>query len=172
MSDVKRAETRPLASPLYLRDEELKQGVDLLFHAFSEVFSTGDGALRAAGLGRAHRRALYFIARNPALSVAALLGILKITKQSLNRVLNDLLEGGYVERRPAHEAIAPDCQRSRTRGKIVGGAAAAARARVPRGRTGCGRRIPPRTGGGFQCRPAAAQRRGQQESDPPRPGQP
>lgn len=101
MSDVKRAETRPLASPLYLRDEELKQGVDLLFHAFSEVFATGDGALRAAGLGRAHRRALYFIARNPALSVAALLGILKITKQSLNRVLNDLLEGGYVERRPA-----------------------------------------------------------------------
>jgi DNA-binding MarR family transcriptional regulator len=101
MSDVKRAETRPLASPLYLRDEELKQGVDLLFHAFSEVFSSGDAALRAAGLGRAHRRALYFIARNPALSVAALLGILKITKQSLNRVLNDLLAGGYVERRPA-----------------------------------------------------------------------
>lgn len=101
MSDVKRAETRPLASPLYLRDEELKQGVDLLFHAFSEVFATGDAALRAAGLGRAHRRALYFIARNPALSVAALLGILKITKQSLNRVLNDLLAGGYVERRPA-----------------------------------------------------------------------
>ena len=101
MSDVKRVETRPLASPLYLRDEELKQGVDLLFHAFSEVFGTGDAALRAAGLGRAHRRALYFIARNPAVTVAALLGILKITKQSLNRVLNDLLDGGYVERRPA-----------------------------------------------------------------------
>ena len=102
MSDVKRAETRPLASPLYLRDEELKQGVDLLFHAFSEVFAAGDGALRAAGLGRAHRRALYFIARNPQVSVAALLlSILKITKQSLNRVLNDLLDGGYVERRPA-----------------------------------------------------------------------
>jgi DNA-binding MarR family transcriptional regulator len=101
MSDVKRAETRPLASPLYLRDEELKQGVDLLFHAFSEVFATGNATLLAAGLGRAHRRALYFIARNPAHSVAALLGILKITKQSLNRVLNDLLAGGYVERRPA-----------------------------------------------------------------------
>jgi DNA-binding MarR family transcriptional regulator len=68
---------------------------------FRKCSSTGDGALRAAGLGRAHRRALYFIARNPRLSVAALLGLLKITKQSLNRVLNDLLEGGYVERRPA-----------------------------------------------------------------------
>ncbi len=57
--------------------------------------------LRAAGLGRAHRRALYFIARNPGLSVAQLLAILKITKQSLSRVLNELLAAGYVERRPA-----------------------------------------------------------------------
>jgi DNA-binding MarR family transcriptional regulator len=101
MSDIKRVESRPLVSPLYLRDEELKQGVDLLFHAFSEVFGAGDAALRAAGLGRAHRRALYFIARNPALTIASLLAILKITKQSLNRVLNDLLTSGYVERRPS-----------------------------------------------------------------------
>src|SRR5271154_1187256 len=101
MADTKAIEPRPLASPLYLRDEELKQGMDLLFFAFSDMFSQGESQLRAARLGRAHRRALYFIARNPALSVAALLAILKITKQSLNRVLNDLLEGGYVERRPA-----------------------------------------------------------------------
>src|SRR5271156_2761303 len=101
MSDLKRAETRPLASPLYLRDEELKQGVDLLFHAFSDLFSHGENELRGAGLGRAHHRALHFIARNPGVSVAALLGILKITKQSLNRVLNDLLADGFVDRRPA-----------------------------------------------------------------------
>jgi DNA-binding MarR family transcriptional regulator len=78
----------------------LKQGVDLLFFAFSDVFAQGDSHLRATGLGRAHRRALYFIARNPGLSVADLLVILKITKQSLNRVLNDLLTGGFVERKP------------------------------------------------------------------------
>jgi DNA-binding MarR family transcriptional regulator len=90
MADVKTAEPRPLASPLYLRDEELKQGVDLLFAAFSDVFAQGEAALRDAGLGRAHRRALYFIARRPGLSVAQLLSILKITKQSLSRVLNDL----------------------------------------------------------------------------------
>ena len=101
MADINYAEPRPIASPLYLRDEELKQGVDLLFHAFSDLFVQGDGALREAGLGRAHHRALHFIARNPGISVAALLGILKITKQSLNRVLNDLLNEGYVERRPA-----------------------------------------------------------------------
>jgi DNA-binding MarR family transcriptional regulator len=78
----------------------LKQGVDLLFFAFSDVFTQGEEALRAAKLGRAHRRALYFIARNPGLSVAELLAILKITKQSLNRVLNELLDGAYVERKP------------------------------------------------------------------------
>ncbi len=75
--------------------------MDLLFSAFSEVFAEGDAELRAAGLGRAHHRALYFIARRPGLTVAELLAILRITKQSLARVLNDLLDGGYVERRPA-----------------------------------------------------------------------
>src|ERR1700744_263341 len=99
MTDVKAAETSQTASPLYLRDEELKQGVDLLFFAFADVFAQGDSHLQAANLGRAHRRALYFIARNPGLSVAELLSILKITKQSLNRVLNDLLDAGFVERR-------------------------------------------------------------------------
>lgn len=101
MADVKYAEPRPVASPLYLRDEELKQGVDLLFHTFSGLFAHGEGALRQAGLGRAHHRALHFIARKPGISVAELLGTLRITKQSLNRVLNDLLENGFVERRPS-----------------------------------------------------------------------
>jgi len=78
----------------------LKQGVDLLFFAFSDLFAQGENHLRAAGLGRAHRRILYFVARNPGLSVADLLAILKITKQSLNRVLNELLTAGYVERKP------------------------------------------------------------------------
>src|ERR1700753_2979839 len=99
MPDVKTAETSQTTSPLYLRDEDLKQGVDLLFFAFSDVFGQGESHLRAANLGRAHRRALYFIARNPDLSGADLLSILKITKQSLNRVLNDLLSGGYVDRK-------------------------------------------------------------------------
>jgi DNA-binding MarR family transcriptional regulator len=99
MSDIKPSGARLAASPLYLRDEELKQGVDLLFFAFSDVFAQGEARLRAAHLGHAHRRALYFIARDPGLSVADLLSVLKITKQSLNRVLNDLLDGDYVERK-------------------------------------------------------------------------
>ena len=78
----------------------MKQGVDLLFFAFSDLFAAGESHLRAAGLGRAHRRILYFVSRNPGLSVADLLSILKIKKQSLNRALNELLAAGYVERKP------------------------------------------------------------------------
>ena len=99
MPDTKFAGGAPAGSPLYLRDEELKQGVDLLFLASRDISAHGGAELRAAQLGRAHARALYFIARNPGLSVADLLGILRVTKQSLNRVLNDLLDGGYVERK-------------------------------------------------------------------------
>jgi len=101
MADVKSALRQPQASPLYLRDEELKQGVDLLLFAARDVSQEGARTLAQARLGRAHRRALYFIARRPGLSVAELLSILKITKQSLARVLNDLLADGYVERKPA-----------------------------------------------------------------------
>lgn len=79
----------------------MKQGVDLLFHAFLGVFAQGEAQLRAASLGRAHRRALYFIARNPGVTVAGLLSILRITKQSLNRVVNDLLAAEFIERRAA-----------------------------------------------------------------------
>jgi DNA-binding MarR family transcriptional regulator len=71
----------------------------MLFFAFSDVFAQGEQHLRAAGLGRAHRRILYFVSRNPGLSVTELLAILKIKKQSLNRALNELLAAGYVERR-------------------------------------------------------------------------
>lgn len=101
MSDVKHAEPRPLASPLYLRDEELKQGADLLCAAYSQLFAGEERTLAAAGLGRAHRRALIVIARNPGITVSDLLRQLGVTKQSANRVLNDLLAAEFVARRPA-----------------------------------------------------------------------
>jgi DNA-binding MarR family transcriptional regulator len=101
MTDVKTCRGQAPTAPFYLRDEALKQGAELLFFASRDVSTAGSGALEEARLGRAHRRALYFIARNPGLTVADLLSILRVTKQSLNRVLNDLLDGGYVERKPA-----------------------------------------------------------------------
>jgi DNA-binding MarR family transcriptional regulator len=99
MSDVKYGGAPPDTRALYLSDEALKQALDLLFMAARDVAGKSATALSDAGLGRAHARALHFIARNPGLSVAELLGFLKITKQSLNRVLNDLLKGGFVERK-------------------------------------------------------------------------
>jgi DNA-binding MarR family transcriptional regulator len=99
MSDLKFGGLPPDTRALYLSDEALKQGLDLLFLAARDVSAQETRALVQAGLGRAHARALHAIARNPGLSVAKLLAILRVTKQSLNRVLNDLLEGGFVERR-------------------------------------------------------------------------
>jgi DNA-binding MarR family transcriptional regulator len=99
MSDLKFGGLPPDTRALYLSDEALKQGLDLLFFAARDVSAQEARALASAGLGKAHARALHAIARNPGLSVAQLLAILKVTKQSLNRVLNELLRGGFVERR-------------------------------------------------------------------------
>ena len=101
MTDVKFGTPRSFGSPLFLRDEELKLGVDLLFFAMRDLTGDADGLLREAGLGRAHSRALTMVGRRPGLSVSELLSVLKITKQSLNRVLGDLLDQGYVEQKPA-----------------------------------------------------------------------
>jgi DNA-binding MarR family transcriptional regulator len=90
---------RPSGSSLYLRDEELRQAVRLLFLAYLDLFGRGGEAPAAAKLGSAHRRALYFIGRRPGISVADLLDILRITKQSLGRVINELIRKGLVERK-------------------------------------------------------------------------
>lgn len=84
------SEFRTGASPLFLRDEELRQGLDMLFFARRDLAAEADPALEKAGLGRAHHRALYFIGRRPGLAVGELMAILGITKQSLRRVLRDL----------------------------------------------------------------------------------
>ncbi|MBU6156934.1 MAG: MarR family transcriptional regulator [Alphaproteobacteria bacterium] len=81
---------------LYLREEELTDGVELFFFAGRDVGRSLDGALGRLGLGRAHARAIHFIARHPGLSVSDLLGILAITKQSLGRVIKDLHAQGLV----------------------------------------------------------------------------
>lgn len=99
MTDAKYGGAPPDTRALYLSDEALKQALDLLFVAARDVAGKGAAALTDAGLGRAHARALHFIARNPGLSVAELLGLLKITKQSLSRVLNELLKESFVERK-------------------------------------------------------------------------
>ncbi len=89
----------PTASPLFLRENEVRRGVELLFFGYTRLTRAIDEGLAEHGLGRAHHRSLYFIARQPDLPISALLKILAITKQSLGRVLTDLGERGLVETR-------------------------------------------------------------------------
>jgi DNA-binding MarR family transcriptional regulator len=70
--------------------------VELLFFAYRDFTGEADAVLEEIGLGRAHHRVLHFVHRNPGLRVADLLGILKITKQSLARVLKQLVDNGHV----------------------------------------------------------------------------
>lgn len=88
------------ASPLFLREDEIRRGVELLYFGYTRMTGAIDAHLAEQGLGRAHHRALYFIARQPDLIVSDLLALLAITKQSLGRVLNELIERGMVETRP------------------------------------------------------------------------
>lgn len=87
------------ASPLFLREPELRRGLELLYFGNSHLTRSIDQGLSQEGLGRAHHRALYFIARQPDLTVSELLSLLAITKQSLGRVLTELTERGMVETR-------------------------------------------------------------------------
>lgn len=74
--------------------------MELLYFGNSHLTRSIDRGLAKQGLGRAHHRALYFIARKPDMPVSELLSLLAITKQSLGRVLNELIERDMVEARP------------------------------------------------------------------------
>ncbi len=84
------------ANLLFLREEEMRAAQDLLFFAYRDFTNAADVILDELGLGRAHHRALHFIGCNPGITVGDLLGLLRITKQSLARVLTTLVEQGFV----------------------------------------------------------------------------
>jgi DNA-binding MarR family transcriptional regulator len=77
--------------------------IELLFFAYRDFISDPDAILDEFGFGRAHHRVLHFIGRDPGMTVAQLLDILRITKQSLGRVLRDLIEQGFVFQREGEE---------------------------------------------------------------------
>jgi len=70
--------------------------IELLFFAYRDFVGDADHELEAFGFGRAHHRVLHFVRRYPGLKVADLLDVLRITKQSLGRVLKQLLDEGYI----------------------------------------------------------------------------
>jgi DNA-binding MarR family transcriptional regulator len=88
---------------LFLREEEIRLAQDLLFFAYRDFTGAADVILDELGLGRAHHRALHFIGRNPGTTVTELLGILRITKQSLARVLTQLIDQDYVAQAPGRD---------------------------------------------------------------------
>lgn len=85
---------------LFLREEQIRLAQDLMFFAYRDFTGAADKLLDELGLGRAHHRALHFIGRSPGMTVGDLLGILRITKQSLARVLSALIESGHVQQLP------------------------------------------------------------------------
>jgi DNA-binding MarR family transcriptional regulator len=73
--------------------------IELLFFAYRDFVGDPDEVLAKLGFGRAHHRVLHFVNRNPGMKVAELLDVLRITKQSLGRVLKQLIDEGYVVQR-------------------------------------------------------------------------
>ena len=94
------ADLKPGFNPLFLREEDLREGMELLFFAYRDFVAEADQVLARCGLGRAQHRALYFIGRHPGITVSELLGLLRITKQSLSRVLGDLTAQGMISQQP------------------------------------------------------------------------
>lgn len=86
-------------SLLFLTDDQLRRGIEAMFFAYRAFTADPDLILAELDYGRAHHRAIHFINREPGLTVTALLDVLGVTKQSLNRVLRTLIEDGLVESR-------------------------------------------------------------------------
>lgn len=98
-----RASTPPGPAGLFPGETDMRLAQDLLFFAYRDFTNAADVILEELGLGRAHHRALHYIGRNPGITVSDLLAILRITKQSLARVLSVLVQQGYVAQAPGQE---------------------------------------------------------------------
>ena len=90
MADIKSAVAHPI------REDEVRQGIELLYFAYRDFTAEPDAILTHYGFGRAHHRVVHFVGRRPQMTVGDLLTILKITKQSLNRVLGQLVRQGFI----------------------------------------------------------------------------
>ena len=82
-----------------LAPETLRQAMELLFYAYRDVIAEPDRILEGHRFGRAHHRVIHFVRRNPGITVAELLAVLRVTKQSLARVLRQLVDRGFVMQR-------------------------------------------------------------------------
>ena len=90
---------KPTGSETTLEEQPAYDLIELFFFAYRDFVGDPDRILADYGFGRAHHRVLHFVSRQPGLTIAELLDILRITKQSLNRVLKELIEKEFVESR-------------------------------------------------------------------------
>lgn len=79
--------------------DDFTDAIELMFFAYRDFIADPDAILAAHDFGRAHHRVLHFVAGSPGISIAELLDILRVTKQSLARVLRDLIDAAYIEQR-------------------------------------------------------------------------
>jgi DNA-binding MarR family transcriptional regulator len=98
MTDIESSGDPPFPS-----DAAVRQGIELLFFAYRDFTAEPDAILAGYGFGRAHHRVVHFVGRHPQLPVGELLAILRITKQSLSRVLGQLVRQGFIVQRPGTE---------------------------------------------------------------------
>ena len=93
-STLQSAPSEPFAG-----DPMLRRAIELLFFAYRDFTGDADELLARYGFGRAHHRVIYFVGRQPGMTVGELLVLLKITKQSLARVLGELMRQGFIVQR-------------------------------------------------------------------------
>ena len=90
------ADLNNLISPFFLNDKEIRKIIELIFFSYRDFTAGPDQILEKLNFGRAHHRVIYFVGKKDKITIKELLGVLKITKQSLSRVLNQLVKEGFI----------------------------------------------------------------------------
>jgi DNA-binding MarR family transcriptional regulator len=90
------ADLNKLLTPLYLNETEIRKAIELIFFSYRDFTAGPDKILEKINFGRAHHRVIYFVGKQKKITIKELLSILQITKQSLSRVLNQLVKEKFI----------------------------------------------------------------------------
>jgi len=90
------ADLNKLLTPLYLNETEIRKAIELIFFSYRDFTAGPDKILEKINFGRAHHRVIYFVGKQTKITIKELLSILQITKQSLSRVLNQLVKEKFI----------------------------------------------------------------------------
>ena len=90
------ADLNNLISPFFLNEKEIRKIIELFFFSYRDFTAGPDQILEKLHFGRAHHRVIYFVGKKDKITIKELLAVLKITKQSLSRVLNQLVKEGFI----------------------------------------------------------------------------